>query len=207
MVDEAAPLPDDPDGLRELVVSLRAVARERSAERDLAYEALKLKTLEVEKLKMQLAKLRRMQFGQSSEKLYREVAQLELAIEEIEAGETATAPTAAADPAETADDGQAVAQPGDTASSEEKRKPARRRLPEHLPRETVVHAPAAACPDCGGTVRVFGEDRSEVLEYVPGHFKVVEHVRPKVSCRACEAISQAPTPVLPIERGRPARAC
>ena len=50
MVDEAAPLPDDADGLRELVVSLRAVARERSAERDLAYEALKLKTLEVEKL-------------------------------------------------------------------------------------------------------------------------------------------------------------
>jgi hypothetical protein len=61
MVDEAAALPDDVDGLRELVVSLRTVARERSAERDLAYEALKLKTLELEKLRMQLAKLRRMQ--------------------------------------------------------------------------------------------------------------------------------------------------
>src|SRR3954453_7023741 len=99
MVDEAAPVPDDADSLRELVVSLRTVARERSAERDLAYEALKLKTLELEKLKLQrqLAKLRRMQFGQSSEKLAREAAQLELAIEEIEAGEaTAAAPTAAA---------------------------------------------------------------------------------------------------------------
>ena len=204
MVDEAAPLPDDADGLRELVVSLRAVARERSAERDLAYEALKLKTLEVEKLKMQLQKLRRMQFGQSSEKLAREVAQLELAIEEIEASEvTAAAPTPAVEPAEAADGGEAGAEPGDVASADARQKPARRRLPGHLPRETVVHPPAAACPHCGGAVHAFGDDRSEVLEYVPGHFKVVEHVRPKVSCRSCEAISQAPTPALPIERGLP----
>ena len=204
MVDEATALPDDADGLRELVASLRAVARERGAERDLAYEALKLKTLEVEKLKMQLAKLRRTHFGQSSEKLSREVAQLELAIEEIEASDaTAAAPTAAADPAEAADGGEADAEPGETATPDVKRKPARRRLPGHLPHETVVHPAAAACPHCGGTVHPFGEARSEVLEYVPGHFKVVEHVRPKVSCRSCEAISQAPTPALPIERGRP----
>jgi transposase len=203
MLDEAAALPEDADGLRELVVSLRAVARERSVERDLAYEALKLKTLEVEKLRMQLAKLRRMQFGQSSEKLAREVAQLELAIEEIEASETAAPPAVTAEPGEATDAGEAAAETAATTPPDEKRKPARRRLPEHLPRQTVVHAPAAACPDCGGSVRVLGEDRSEVLEYVPGHFKVVEHVRPKVSCRTCEAIHQAPTPVLPIERGRP----
>jgi transposase len=194
MLDEAGALPEDIDSLRELV-------RLRGAERDLAYEALKIKTLEVEKLRMQLAKLRRMQFGQSSEKLAREVAQLELAIEEIEANETAAAPAVTAEPADATDTGAVAA--AETASPDEMRKPARRRLPEHLPRETVVHAPAAACPDCGGAVRVLGEDRSEVLEYVPGHFKVVEHVRPKVSCRSCEAIHQAPTPVLPIERGRP----
>ena len=196
MLDEAAALPEDPGSLRELV-------RELSAARDLAYAALKFKTLEVEKLKMQLFRLRRMQFGQSSEKLSREAAQLELAIEEIEANEVAAAPAVTAEPAEAADTETAAAEPGETSSSEEIRKPARRRLPEHLPRETVVHAPAAACPDCGGAVRLLGEDKSEVLEYVPGHFKVVEHVRPKVSCRACEAISQAPTPTLPIERGRP----
>ena len=50
---------------------------------------------------------------------------------------------------------------------------------------------------------MLGEDRSEVLEYVPGHFKIIEHVRPKVSCRCCETIHQAPPPALPIERGRP----
>src|SRR5947209_14551832 len=209
MVDEAAPLPDDADGLRELVVSLRTVARERSAERDLAYEALKLKTLELEKLKMQLAKLRRMQFGQSSERLAREAAQLELAIEEIEASEGTVAepPTPAADPAEAVEGseagGETDAATGGSASTDARRKPARRPLPGHLPRETVVHPAAAACPHCGGAVHPFGEARSEVLEYVPGHFKVVEHVRPKVSCRSCEAISQAPTPALPIERGRP----
>jgi transposase len=192
MVDEAAALPDDIDRLRELVRAL-------FAERGLAYEALKIKTLEVEKLRMQLAKLRRMQFGQSSEKLAREVAQLELAIEEIEASQTVVVPAAVADAPE------AVVEAGETSETipADKRKPARRRLPEHLPRETVVHAPAATCPDCGGVTRVLGEDRSEVLEYVPGHFKVIEHVRPKVSCRACEAIHQAPTPALPIERGRP----
>jgi len=196
MLDEAAGLPEDIDSLRELV-------RVRSAERDLAYAALKLKTLEFDKLKLQLFKLRRMQFGQSSEKLSREVAQLELAIEEIEASEGSAEPAGAIDPADVSDSGEAAAEPTGTTALAEARKPARRRLPEHLPRETVVHAPAAACPHCGGAVRVLGEDKSEVLEYVPGHFKVVEHVRPKVSCRACDQISQAPTPILPIERGRP----
>jgi transposase len=198
MVDEAAALPEDLGRLRELVIGLRGVVRERSAERDLAYQALKLKTLEVEKLRMQLAKLRRMQFGQSSEKLAREVAQLELAIEEIEAGEATAAPAVVADPGEAAEP-----EAGGMTVPAEKRKPARRRLPDHLPRETVVHAPAAVCPDCGGATRILGQDKSEVLEYVPGHFKVIEHVRPKVSCRACEAVRQAPPPVLPIERGRP----
>jgi hypothetical protein len=42
-----------------------------------------------------------------------------------------------------------------------------------------------------------------VLEYVPSSFKVIRHVRPKLSCRACETIVQAPMPSLPIERGRP----
>jgi transposase len=184
VIEETAELPDDIDSLKRLV-------RERSVERDLAYEALKHKTLEIEKLKMQLMKLRRMQFGRSSERLDREVAQLELAIEELEASAAADPPAEA--PAAT----QSAAPPSD------KRKPARQPLPDHLARESIVHAPAASCPACGGPVRRLGEDRSEVLEYVPGHFKIIEHIRPKVSCRCCEAIHQAPPPDLPIERGRP----
>ena len=80
----------------------------------------------------------------------------------------------------------------------------RQRLPEHLPRETVSHPTPYACPGCGGTkLSMLGEDVSEVLEYVPSYFKVVHHVRPRMSCRACETISQALVPSLPIERGLP----
>src|SRR6266852_5722398 len=93
MLDEATALPEDADSLRGLVRAL-------FAERNLAFEALKLKTLELDKLKMQLAKLRRLQFGQSSERLGREIAQLELAIEEIEASEATVLPTAITVPAE-----------------------------------------------------------------------------------------------------------
>jgi transposase len=188
MDNSSSILPGGSEDLRERV-------RELARERDLAYEALKVKTLEVEKLKMQLAKLRRMQFGQSSEKLSHQVAQLELAIEEAAADLDALAePIVEAAPA--------PAEPAPPAELPP-RKPARQKLPAHLPRETIVHAPAAICPECGGATRTLGEDRCEILEYVPGHFRVIEHVRPKASCRACEKVRQAPPPALPIERGRP----
>jgi transposase len=66
----------------------------------------------------------------------------------------------------------------------------------------VWHPAPCACPGCGGALRPFGEDITEILEYVPGSFRVIRHVRPKLSCRACETIVQAPAPSLPIRRGR-----
>jgi len=74
-------------------------------------------------------------------------------------------------------------------------------LPETLPRDVVEHAAPCACPRCGGNLRMLGEDVTEVLDYVPGSFRVTRHVRPKLSCRACESIAQAPIPNLPIQRG------
>src|SRR5690349_12821806 len=87
------------------------------------------------------------------------------------------------------------------------RKPATRRpLPEHLPRETVVHEPVLACR-CGCTdpkrLTRLGEDVTEVLEKIPARLKVIRHVRPRYACRACEAVLQAPAPDLPVEKGRP----
>lgn len=79
----------------------------------------------------------------------------------------------------------------------------RQPLPEHLPREDVEHPAACACPSCGGELRRLGEDVTEVLEYRPGRFHVVRQVRPKFSCRRCEAITQPAMPDLPVERGRP----
>ena len=152
------------------------------------------KTLHIEKLKMQLAVLRRARFGRPSEKLDRDIEQLELLIGELEEEQAeGDARASAADPA----------QPH-PAKTRERKQPVRKPLPAHLPRETVTHEPPCVCPGCGSTVfSRMGQDEREVLEYVPSSFKVIQHVRPKLSCRACETVVQRPMPALPIERGRP----
>jgi transposase len=81
-------------------------------------------------------------------------------------------------------------------------KPARRALPDHLPRETRTHTPKeTVCPQCQGELRKLGEDVAEVLEYVPASFRVIRHVRTKLSCTQCDCIVQAEAPSRPIERG------
>ena len=182
-----AELPADPDALRSFALACQGALRA-------AETAVQVKALEIEKLKFQIAKLRRMQFGRSSERISRQIEQLELRLEELETAEAADAA-----PAESAD--AAVPVP-----ERERARPKRKPLPEHLPRQEVVHLPqqdgACTCPACGGGMARLGEDVSEVLDYVPGHFQVVRHVRPKYACAACDAITQAPPPALPTPRGR-----
>src|SRR5437764_169163 len=111
-----------------------------------------------------------------------------------------------------ADAAQAATRAGQTAiagasdkvevRSFQRRKPARRPLPEHLPRERIVYPAASACPCCGGVLRKLGEDVTETLELVPRQWKVIEHVREKFSCRSCETITQPPAPSHPVARGR-----
>ena len=84
----------------------------------------------------------------------------------------------------------------------ERRRPARRLLPEHLPRERIVYPAPSACPCCGGTLHKIGEDVTETLELIPRRWKVIQHVREKFSCRSCESITQPPAPSHPIARGR-----
>jgi transposase len=142
---------------------------------------------EIERLTLLILKLRRMQFGRKSEKLARQIEQLELQLEDLEASETKQAEAPAAEP---------------STDSVPKAQPVRRWLPEHLPREVHRHEPQErSCPDCGGTLRKLGEDVSEMLEYVPSEFKVVRHVREKLSCARCERVVEAPAPTRPIERG------
>jgi len=152
------------------------------------------KTLQIEHLKAQLALLKRARFGRSSEKLDREIEQLELVLGDLEEG-IAESNTRVE---------RARQEPAATRPQADRKPHGRKPLPEHLPRERIIHEPPATCTSCGGTVlRLLGEDATEVLEYVPSSFKVVEHVRPKVSCRSCDTIVQAPLPSFPIERGRP----
>jgi transposase len=139
---------------------------------------------EIESLKLLILKLRRMQFGPRSEKLGQQIDQLELRLEDLEVNRTVPADSAGPRP------------------ESMRRKPARRPLPADLPRETETLAPKeTACPDCGGNLSRLGADVSEMLEYVPEHFKVIRTVRPKLSCTRCDAIVQEPAPHRPIARG------
>src|SRR5690606_19946172 len=73
--------------------------------------------------------------------------------------------------------------------------------PRALAAREVTHEPACSCPDCGGDLRPLGEDVSEVLDYVPGRFRVIRHVRRKLSCGKCEKIVQAAAASRPIAKG------
>jgi transposase len=87
---------------------------------------------------------------------------------------------------------------------DEKDKPKRRPIPDHILRMQVeLTSGADACADCGGRLRRIGEDVTEELEYVPGRFIVNRIVRPRRTCACCETFVQSPLPSRPIERGRP----
>jgi transposase len=141
--------------------------------------------LTIEKLKLEIARLRRMQFGRRSERHDERVVQLELLVEELETSLAGLAPVAIAA----------------AAATEPREVPVRRPPPAHLPRETIVHAAPCRCPDCGGELKAVGEDVSEQLEYIPDHFKVLRHVRPKFAYRECATLVQAPAPLRPIDKG------
>jgi transposase len=173
---QAAELPNDVEALRRILL-------ERSVKLEAAEALLISKNLELEKLRFEIAYLKRMKYGRSSEALDRELLQMQLSIEDLEAS-LATKPLEVR-----------------PAAKEPPEKPARRPLPAELPREEIRHENPCACPDCGGKLRPLGEDVSEMLEYVPSHFKVIRHVRPKLSCASCQRIVQPSAPSRPIERG------
>jgi len=199
------PLPDDAQALRDLALSLQAELARKDLELAANAAEIHAKTLHIEKLKLQLAVLRRARFGRSSEKLDGAIEQLELLIGELEADVAAQdARDTAADPGSNTDNDSSSTNGKSSPRSRPRQQPVRQPLPSHLPRQTVTHEPACSCPGCGSTrFSRIGEDVREVLEYVPASFKVIRHVRPKLSCRACETIVQAPMPSLPIERGLP----
>src|ERR1700691_3452970 len=127
-----------------------------------------------------------MQFGRSSEKLDRQIEQLELRLEALQQNDAETV----------------AAMPEKIATVELAARSVRRPLPAHLPREVRTHLPKQkTCPDCGGELRKLGEDVSELLERIPSRFQVIRHVRVKLACACCERIVQAAAPSRPIERG------
>ncbi len=182
-------LPQDADALRRVVQA-------RDAE-------IRMLRLVVQKLKLQLARRNRIIFGSASERFADGTpgAQGSLLEGEVLDGIGPLKPAATA-----------VSPAGNTAAND---KSVDRSLPAHLPREPQVHRPdvtsahqdaqgqPCGCGECGGRLREIGRDVSEQLEYVPGRFKVVRHVRPKLACVRCQRVFQAAAPSRPIARGLP----
>jgi transposase len=165
----------DPEGLMQLLLSRDAL---------------------VESLKQEVIRLRRWRFGRSSEVIDANIApELPLATHPIE-----SAPSSAVAPETQLPRLMAVDAPRAVGMN---RRPIRV-LPAELPRVVQEHLPANCnCSECGQRLTRLGEDVSEQLDYVPGYFQVIRHVRPKLACKACSRILQSPAPMRPIERGLP----
>jgi transposase len=187
-----APLPDlddlDPEALKALLIAKHHESVQQ-------HKQLRSSSQEIEHLKLVIEKYRRMIFGRKSEKLTRELEQLELRLEELETAQAAD---------QAAEDVAEVQQPGSSQSYSKPTtsRPRRKPLPEDLPREVITHMPEhESCPCCGGELHQFGEDVSEQLERIPATFKVIRHVRPKFACSACDRVVEAPAPSRPIAYG------
>jgi transposase len=179
---DADTVPDDIDALRAALLAERTARHEAEA-RATGAEAL------IAHLKLLIAKLQRDRFGPTSERSRRLLDQFELQLEELEA-DAAEAEAKRPEPAV------------ETRSGAARAKPVRGPLPAHLPRERVVIPGPTECPCCRGKLAKLGETVTETLEVIPRQWKVIQTVREKFTCRACETITQPPAPFHPIARGR-----
>jgi transposase len=145
------PLPEDLAEAHALILAQREMLAE-------AQNEAKVWALEIERLKLMLAKLRREKFGQSSERGKQLIEQLELAIADLEESQAEEATKA-----EIAASEKPKEKPART-----RLKPARRPFPETLPRERIVYPAPCACGKCGGTnLRKLGEVVTSSLESEP----------------------------------------
>jgi transposase len=184
MSNDAAILPEDPALLKAMIAALQAENARMSA-------TIRAHDQLIQTLRLRIAKLKKQAFGKSSEKVEREIEQLELALEDllIAAAESATAP------AEDAADDTSASANDDTAEHKPRRRP---RVSDATPRERRELDPGTCCPDCGGDLRLVGEDVSEILDLVTAQLKVLQIARLKKSCRRCEKMVQEPAPSRPI---------
>jgi transposase len=175
------PLPDDPVALKALLA---------------AREVL------ISHLIEEIMRLKRWRFGRSAEKIDERICP-QLPFQDLpEPASVTPNVTIAADRVVPSKDSTDEALKSSTERIASRR--TARALPAHLPRRTVLHAPKSCeCPECGSLLRRLGEDVSEMLDYVPGYFQVIRHVRLKLSCARCSKVVQEPAPSRPIDRGLP----
>lgn len=193
-----SPLPDDIEALKALVLAATeqadlATQRAADAEARLANAQAQASATEamIAHLKLQIAKLRREQYGPSAERTRRLLDQMELQLGDLEA-----------DAAEDMLIAAAAAEKATSVSAFDRKRPSRKPFPEHLLRERVIVPAPCTCPACGGDrLSKLGEDVTETLEVIPRAWKVIQTVREKFSCRDCETITQPPAPFHVVSRG------
>ncbi len=177
-------LPDDPEGLKALLVDhQQALAQKDDALARRAHEIEILKS-KLTWFEEQLRLARHKRFGATSEK---HAFQAQLFNE-----------------AEALSDQAEPQEHEEITYRRAKRKPGRRPLPAQLPREEVLHDLSEAekvCACCGESLHCIGEERSEKLDIIPAKARVLVHVRPKYACRRCEdGVKRAPLPPQPIPK-------
>lgn len=203
-----------PEDLQQVRATLAAMLADGQHEQLLAVVLALLQQVREKNtgLEQQLAKALRALYGRKSEKVSRD--QLTLLFEQLGLGpdgqplppdEPSSEP--ADSPPESGERAGPDAGPGPPAPpAPPKGKRGRKPLPEHLPRrKTRVPVPDAerVCERCGGPKACIGHLVSQVLEFVPGHFEVIEEEREKLACRACgDGVVIADSEKI-MDRGRP----
>ena len=178
--------------LAERIARLKSEERAARAAADLIHAQATASSADalIARLSLEIEKLRRTLYGARSERKERLINQLEMQLKDAEA--------------DAIEDELAAERsaPSTLVKSFERKRPARKPFPEHLPRERVVIAAPTNCPCCGSTkLSKLGEDVTETLEVVPRQWKVIQTVRERFSCRQCEAITQPPAPFHVTPRG------
>jgi transposase len=190
-------LPSDLAAAHALILAERAARKESEvraarADADLTHAQATAFSAEalIARLRLEIEKLRRTLYGARSERKERLVDQLEMQLEDVEAD--ATEDELAAE----------RSTPSTVVKTFERRRPARKPFPDHLPRERVIVPAPEACACCGSAkLSKFGEDITETLEVVPRQWKVIQTVRERFSWRECETITQPPAPFHVTPRG------
>ena len=183
-------LPDDIDALKAALIAARTEAAAEKARAVAAVAELAQGRALIAHLNLEIEKLRRTIYGPRSERTARLLDQMELQLEEAEADAT---------------EDELVAEQAKRSTivkSFERKRTSRKPFPDHLPRERVVIPTPETCPCCGSAkLSKLGEDVTETLEVVPRQWKVIQTVRERFSCRACETIAQPPAPFHVTPRG------
>lgn len=193
-------IPQSASALKELTASLLEQICEQSrrietqdAQLQTQASQLKHQSATIDKLKFELARLKRWRFGAASEAL---------GSEQIALWETELDGDIAAAEARLGELAGATGAPETPPNTPPKTPPKRKPLPDGLLRVEQRHELASCtCPDCGLGLTPMGEEITEQLDIIPAHFFVRRHIRPKYSCRHCETVHTAPLPAQPIERG------